>query len=93
MWALRAGGMDTTQELFGEYYWIVNALYGERYQVEVLTFRNIPSNKFRLIKIVADPSTPRPVYAREVVGEFDTPEELVAIAKLILFNGGSKYDQ
>lgn len=84
MWALRAGGVDTAQELFGEYFWIVNALYGERYQVEVLTFKNTSFNKFRLIKLRADASTPRPVYAREVVGEFNTPEELVAIAKLIL---------
>ena len=92
MWALRAGGVDTAQELFGEYYWIVNALYGEKYQVEVLTFKNTEFNKFRLLKLRDDASTPKPVYAREVVGEFDTPEELVAIAKLILFNGGNEYD-
>lgn len=71
-------------ELFGESYWIIQALYGEQYQVEVATFSNTRFNKFRLIKIVDDASTPLPVCARKVVGEFDTPEELVAIARLLL---------
>lgn len=71
-------------ELFGEDYWIVNALYGAEYQVEVKTFSNTKFNKFRLIRLVADASTPRPVWKREVVGEFDTSKELVAIAKLVL---------
>ena len=79
--------MDTTMELFGEDYWIVDALYGEQYQVEVQTFRGDAPNKFRLIEIVADPSTPKHVWNRRVVGEFDTAKELVAIAKLVMVSG------
>jgi hypothetical protein len=84
MWNLRAGGTDTVRELFGEHSWIVDALYGEEYQVAVQTFNRSKPNKYRLIRIVNDLSKPRSVWKREVVCEFDTPEELVAIAKLIL---------
>ena len=93
MWALNAGGSETIRDILGDDFWIVNALYGERYQVEVLTFRNCGSNKYRLIRFVNDPSTPKPVYKKEVVGEFDTSKELVAIAKLVLASGSSNYGE
>lgn len=72
------------KELFGDAYWIVNALYGERYQVEVQTFRSCVPNKYRLLRIDPDPSTPKYAYKKVLVGEFDDPQELVAVAKLIL---------
>ena len=82
MWAVNAGGSETLRELFGDSAWIIAALYGEMYQVEVLKFSDTPDNKFRIIRIIHNPS----VFARdkELVGEFDTADELVAIAKLLL---------
>ena len=73
------------RELFGEHAWLIDALFGELYQVEVLTFRTDAPNKYRLIKIEDDASTSKMYVTKKVlVGEFDTPQELVAIAKLIL---------
>jgi len=84
MWAVTAGGV---RELFGEDAWIIDAIYTPkihyegRYQVEVLTFRTDAPNKYRLVQLdVGD-------YEKVWVGEFDTPQELVAIAKLILASG------
>jgi hypothetical protein len=82
MWTLRAGGTETVHELFGEHAWLIDALFGERYQVEVLTFRNDTLNKYRLFKLEHNPAAY--VTNKMLVGEFDTPQELVAIAKLIL---------
>jgi hypothetical protein len=82
MWALRSGGTETVHELFGEHAWLIDALFGERYQVEVLTFRHDTPNKYRLFKLEHNPAAY--LTSKVLVGEFDTPKELVAIAKLIL---------
>lgn len=71
-------------ELFGEHAWLIDALYGGGYQVEVLTLRRGAPNMYRLIKIENDASTSKYVTKKVLMGEFDTPQELVAIAKLIL---------
>ena len=73
------------RDLFGDDYWIVDALYGEPYQIEVQTFRSCVPNKYRLVRIENDPSTPRHAHKKVLVGEFDTPQELVAIAKLLIY--------
>jgi len=85
MWNLKAGGFDTALELFGSDSFIVQALsILPRYQVEVMKFSSVEGNKFRIIRLEDDPSTPKHVPRKVLLAEFDDANEFVAMARLIL---------
>jgi hypothetical protein len=75
------------QGLFGDDWGIVQTLcFNHRYQVSVETLHDAEVNKYRIVRLDEDPNTLwRDV--RVLIGEFDTPQELVAIARLIIATG------
>ena len=83
MWAIQSGGYDSILDLFGEDARVVMRFIepNKPYQVEVLTFRNVEVNRFRLIEFEA--KTDKWDRERRIIGEFDRPEEMVAMIKLI----------
>ena len=87
MWAINSYAVNTMQNLFGDDWGIVQDLgLNHRYQVQVLTLNNGDGNKYRIVRLDEDPNTLwRDV--KVLVGEFDTPQELVAIARLIIATG------
>lgn len=87
MWAINSWGVDTMRKLFGEDWRVVQDLgLNHKHQVEVLTLRSDAVNKYRIIRLDKDQNNPwREV--KVLVGEFDTPQELVAIARLIIATG------
>ena len=88
MWAINSGGFDTMKQLFGDDWGVVQTLgMRQNHQVEVLTFRSDAVNKYRIVRLEEDPTTSKWVPRKVLVGEFDTPQELVAIARLIIATG------
>lgn len=72
-------------ELFGKDFDVVDRLSSGKYQVEVVSFRKEALvNKYRIVRLEYDPSTPKHVLRKVLIGEFDEAKELVAVAKLIL---------
>lgn len=85
MWNLNAGGIDTGMELFGDDRFVVQTLaILPRYQVEVMKFSSVEGNKFRILRFEEDASTPKFVWKRKVLAEFDDVKEFVAMVRLIV---------
>lgn len=83
MWAIQSGGYDSILDLFGDDARVVMQFIdpNKPYQVEVLTFRNSEVNRFRLIEF--EVKVDRWDRERRIIGEFDRPEDVVAMIKLI----------
>ena len=81
-----ARDFDTTlRNVFGEDYCVVQTLsILPEYQVELDTFSYTGENKFRIIRFEKDASTPKSVWKKVVLAEFDDKKEFVAMAKLIV---------
>lgn len=88
MWQINSGGYETFYDLFGDDGHTVFKFSSSRtYQIEVSGFKHVENSKYRIFKFEDDPSTPKPVRRRILFGEFDNPEELVAMVKLVMASG------
>ena len=83
---MTARDFDTTlRNMFGEDYYVVHTLsILPEYQIELATFSYTGENKFRIIRLEEDASTPKFVGKKVVLAEFDNKKEFVAMVRLIV---------
>ena len=86
MWTITARDFDTTlRNMFGDDYHVVHTLsILPEYQIELAKFSYTGENKFRIMRFEEDASTPKFVWKKVVLAEFDDKKEFVAMARLIV---------